>query len=166
MKQEQEEKTSFEKLIAGLKLRGIGPAVMGGRIIDIAVHPTRHRQLGMWRPAQVVCGRRGNAGTTWKAMFEDQPSYSIGCVTIDPINPEVDRMGWNGRKCQWTSRRLGGRGLSEPRNGGASWKQMAGLESSEHIGKILVDPRDESNGGLCRGSEGSIMVGRGRTRCL
>ena len=136
--QEKDEKTPFEKLIAGLKLRGIGPAVMGGRIIDIAVHPTRPTTWyvaagsgGLWKTT--------NAGTTWNAVFEDQPSYSIGCVTLDPTNPEVVWVGTgenvSGRHVGW------GDGVYRSRNGGASWEQV-GLEKSEHIGKILVDPRD------------------------
>jgi photosystem II stability/assembly factor-like uncharacterized protein len=122
----------------GLKLRGIGPAVMGGRIADIAVHPTTPRTWyvavgsgGLWKTT--------NAGTTWTSVFDAQPSYSIGAVTIDPSTPEVVWVGTgenvSGRHVAW------GDGVYRSRDGGRSWQRM-GLESSEHIGKILVDPRN------------------------
>ena len=59
--------------IKNLKLRGIGPAVMGGRIIDIAVDPTNKARWfvavgsgGVWKTE--------NAGITWDDVFRDQPS--------------------------------------------------------------------------------------------
>jgi hypothetical protein len=72
----------------GLELRSIGPALMSGRVADLAVHPddqsTWYVAVGsgnLWKTT--------NAGTTWHAIFDDQGSYSIGCVTIDPNNPET-----------------------------------------------------------------------------
>ncbi len=74
--------------LAGLQLRGIGPGVSSGRISDIAVDPTDHSRYfvtvasgGVWRTI--------NAGTTWEPVFDGEGSYSIGCVTIDPNNPNV-----------------------------------------------------------------------------
>ena len=123
---------------AGLSLREIGPAVTGGRIADIEVSPADPNTWfvavgsgGVWKTT--------NAGTTWTPVFDDQPSYSIGEVALDPSNPEVVWVGTgenvSGRHVAW------GDGVYRSRDGGLSWEQM-GLESSEHIGKILVDPRD------------------------
>lgn len=125
------------KAIAGLKLRPIGPALMGGRITDIAVHPTKR---STWYVAAGSGGvwKSTNAGATWQAIFEDQPSYSIGCVTLDPSNPAIVWVGTgenvNGRHVGW------GDGVYCSRDAGRSWQRM-GLEKSEHIGRILVDPR-------------------------
>ena len=71
------------KAVAALKLRSIGPASMSGRISDIAVHP---RDPSLW---YVAAGSGGvwktvNAGTTWTPIFDDQSSYSIGEITLDP----------------------------------------------------------------------------------
>ena len=126
------------ELLSGLRLRGIGPAVMGGRISDIAIHPT---DRSIW---YVAAGSGGvwktvNAGTTWKPIFDQQPSYSIGCLILDPSNPEIVWVGTgenvSGRHVGW------GDGVYRSRDGGASWQRM-GLEDSQHIGKIVVDPRD------------------------
>ncbi len=128
----------LSQVAATLELRPIGPAVMGGRVADIAVHPTKRSTWyvavgsgGLWKTT--------NAGTTWTPIFDDQPSYSIGDVALDPTNPEVVWVGTgenvSGRHVGW------GDGVYRSRDGGRSWQQM-GLERSEHIGKILVDPRN------------------------
>ena len=123
---------------AGLKLRGIGPAKMSGRIVDIAVDPT---DRSTWYVA-VACGgvwKTLNAGTTWKPIFDSQGAWSIGCVTVDARNPNIVWVGTGENNSQ---RSVGyGDGVYKSVDSGGSWKKM-GLESSEHIGKILVDPRD------------------------
>ncbi len=126
------------ELLSGLAFRNIGPAVMSGRISDIAIHPRdRHTWYiavgsgGVWKTA--------NAGTTWTPVFDAQPSYSIGCVTLDPSNPETV---WVGTGENVSGRHVGfGDGVYKSLNGGKTWTNM-GLAKSEHIGRILVDPRD------------------------
>src|SRR5690349_6913567 len=70
----------------GLEFRSIGPALMSGRVIDIAVDPTDRYT---WYVAAASGGvwKTTNAGNTWKPVFDDQGSYSIGCVTVDPHRP-------------------------------------------------------------------------------
>jgi photosystem II stability/assembly factor-like uncharacterized protein len=124
--------------VSGLALRGIGPALMGGRIADIAISP---RDSSTWYLAVGSGGvwKTENAGITWRPIFDDQPSYSIGAVTIDPTNPDVVWVGTgenvSGRHVGW------GDGVYKSLDGGGTWKRM-GLETSEHIGEIVVDPRD------------------------
>ena len=73
---------------SGLQLRGIGPAMPSGRIVDIAVDP---RDTRTWYLAVASGGvwKTVNAGTTFEPIFDGEGSYSIGCVTIDPNNPLV-----------------------------------------------------------------------------
>ena len=129
---------TISKAIASLKLRSIGPAVMGGRIADIAVHP---HDRSTWYVAAGSGGlwKTTNAGITWTPVFDEQPSYSLGAVTLDPNNPDIVWVGTgenvSGRHVGW------GDGVYRSDDGGRSWRQM-GLDASEHIGKILVDPRD------------------------
>ncbi len=80
---------------AGLMLRGIGPALMSGRISDIAVHP---EDQSVWYVAVGSGGvwKTENAGTTFTPIFDAQSVYSIGCVTLDPSNPEVVWVGTGG----------------------------------------------------------------------
>ena len=86
-KAESEPKALFSAdLLAGLPLRAIGPALVSGRISDIAVHP-RHRSTWYVAAASGGVWKTENAGTTWTPIFDDQGSYSIGCVTLDPNDP-------------------------------------------------------------------------------
>lgn len=130
--------TPLEAAVAALPLRSIGPAFMGGRIADIAIHPDNPTTWyvavgsgGVWKTV--------NAGITWTPLFDDQPSYSVGCIRIDPNHPEVIWVGTgeavSGRHVAW------GDGVYRSPDGGKSWKQM-GLEHSEHISEILIDPRN------------------------
>ncbi len=122
----------------GLAFRGIGPAFMSGRIADIAIHPDNDN---VW---YVAVGSGGvfktvNAGVTWTPIFDDQPSYSIGCVTIDPNNPSTIWVG--------TGENVGGRhvgfgdGVYRSDDGGATWRNL-GLQKSEHISEIVVHPEN------------------------
>jgi photosystem II stability/assembly factor-like uncharacterized protein len=135
-KKAEEEQRLSSKTFSGLELRSIGPALMSGRIADIAIDPD---DQSTWYVAVGSGGvwKTSNAGTTWKPVFDDQSSYSIGCITIDPGNPAVIWVG--------TGENVGGRhvgfgdGIYKSLDGGGSWKRM-GLEHSEHIGRIVVDP--------------------------
>lgn len=130
--------SALQQAADGLRLRSIGPALMSGRIADIEVHPF---DAHTWYVAAGSGGvwKTTNAGTTWTPIFDEQPSYSIGDVAVDPSNPEVVWVGTgenvSGRHVGW------GDGVYRSRDGGRTWARM-GLPRSEHIGKILVDPRD------------------------
>lgn len=134
----QSVRQSIEKASDGLKMRSIGPALMGGRIADIAIHPD---DLSTWYVAVGSGGvwKTTNRGATWTPIFDDQAAYSIGIVTIDPNNPNVVWVGTgenvSGRHVGW------GDGVYKSENGGKTWQNM-GLPKSEHIGKILIDPRN------------------------
>ena len=130
--------TSVQQAADALRLREVGPAVAGGRIADVEVHP---RDASTW---YVGVGSGGvwkttNAGTTFTPIFDDQPSYSIGEIALAPSNPEIVWVGTgenvSGRHVAW------GTGVYRSLDGGASWENM-GLEASEHIGKILIHPED------------------------
>jgi photosystem II stability/assembly factor-like uncharacterized protein len=120
------------------RFRNVGPALTSGRISDIAVNPTNSAEYyvaasagGVWKTT--------NAGTTYNPVFDGQGSYSIGCVTIDPSNPNTVWVGTGENNNQRSVSY--GDGIYKSEDGGKSWKNM-GLTQSEHIGKIIVDPTD------------------------
>ncbi len=123
---------------AGLELRGIGPALTSGRIIDLAVDPTRP---STWFVATAGGGvwKTTTAGTTWTPVFDAEGSYSIGCVTLDPNDPLVVWVGSGENNSQRSVSY--GDGVYKSVDGGATWLNV-GLKSSEHIGRIVIDPRD------------------------
>jgi photosystem II stability/assembly factor-like uncharacterized protein len=123
---------------SGLAWRPIGPALTSGRIGDVAIVPSNR---STWYVAASSGGvwKTTNAGTTWTSIFDDQGSYSIGCVTIDPKDPLVVWVGTGENNSQ---RSVGyGDGVYRSVDGGKSWEKR-GLEKSEHVAKIVVDPRD------------------------
>ena len=144
-----------EPTFKGLELRGIGPAFMSGRIADIVIHPENN---SIW---YVAVGSGGvwktiNAGTTWTPVFDNEGSYSIGCITLDPNNPNVV---WVGTGENVSGRHVGyGDGVYRSRDGGQSWEHM-GLENSEHIGMIRVDPRDSDT--VFVAAQGPLWAGGG-----
>jgi len=140
---EKDEKTKpglNEVTLKGLQWRSIGPALMAGRIADIAVNQENRSTWyvgvgsgGVWKTE--------NRGTTWNPIFDSEGSYSIGCITIDPNNPDTV---WVGTGENVSGRHVGyGDGIYKSLDGGKSWTNM-GLKDSEHIGMIRVDPRDSN----------------------
>ncbi len=138
-RQKDEEKGPWSsKTFEGLELRSIGPALTSGRVMDFAVDPQNSARYfvpsasgGVWKTV--------NSGTTWTPVFDKEGAYSIGCVTLDPKNPSVVWVGTGEHNSQ---RSVGyGDGIYRSEDGGKSWENL-GLKSSEHIAKILVDPRD------------------------
>ncbi len=147
-------------LVNGLGFRNIGPALMSGRIVDIAVDP---EQSSTWYLAVASGGvwKTVNAGTTWSPIFDSYPSYSIGCVVVDPKNRNVVWVGTGENNSQ---RSVGyGDGIYKSLDGGQSF-QRVGLEKSEHIGKILIDPRNSDV--VYVASQGPLWSSGGRTRAL
>jgi photosystem II stability/assembly factor-like uncharacterized protein len=124
----------------GLKFRSIGPALASGRISDFAVNPDNPAHFfvatasgGLWRTY--------NAGTTFEPVFDGENSFSIGCITMDPNNPLTLWVGTGENNSQRSV--AYGDGLYKSIDGGTSWENV-GLKNSEHIAKILVDPRDSN----------------------
>jgi len=127
-------------LFSSLKLRNIGPAFMSGRVVDIAVDPT---DPSTWYIAAASSGvwKTENAGITWQPIFDSYGSYSIGALAIDPSDPLIVWVGTGENNSQ---RSVGyGDGVYKSTDGGRSFKKV-GLEHSEHIGMIRVDPRSHT----------------------
>lgn len=138
-KDKKEDKSLFKsETFNGLKFRSIGPAATSGRVVDFAVNASDINEYYV----AVACGnvwKTTNSGTTWNPIFDNYGSHSIGCVTIDPNNPHVVYVGTgennSQRSVSW------GDGIYRSEDGGKSFTNI-GLKKSEHIAKILIDPRD------------------------
>ncbi len=124
--------------VESLRLRSLGPALVSGRISDVAVDP-RNRSVWYVGVASGNVWKTENRGTTWTPIFDDYGSYSIGAVTVDGLNPDIV---WVGTGENASQRSAGyGDGIYKSVDGGATFRRM-GLERSEHIGDVLVDPRN------------------------
>ncbi|MCP3920643.1 MAG: PDZ domain-containing protein [bacterium] len=118
--------------------RELGPAVFGGRIVDLALRPGDASFLlvasasgGLWRTR--------NNGTTWDCIFENEGTISIGDIALDPSDDDVIWVGTgeanNQRSSYW------GDGVYKTSDGGETWTNT-GLADSHHIARIVVDPTD------------------------
>jgi len=133
-----------EKVVRPLDLasrpswRAIGPAVFGGRIVDLAIVPDDPRTI-LVASASGGLFRTTNGGTTWECIFQHEEVISIGDIAVDPGDPDVIWVGTgeanNQRSSYW------GAGVYRTTDGGGSWTHL-GLSETHHIGRIVLDPRD------------------------
>ncbi len=121
-----------------LRLRSIGPANMSGRFTDIAVNESNPYEFyaaaanaGLWKTS--------DNGVTWKVVFDNQATNSIGTVTVDQRNPATIWIGTgeatNRQSSGW------GDGVYKSTDGGATWANV-GLRSTARIARIVVDPNN------------------------
>jgi photosystem II stability/assembly factor-like uncharacterized protein len=124
-------------LFKNLKARAIGPAVMGGRISDIAIDP-RNPFVFYVGLAHGGVFKTGDNGVSFDPIFDKQPVLSIGAIAIAPSDSDVIWVGTgeaNDRNSSgW------GNGVYRSSDGGENW-QNVGLKESRAIGRIVVDPR-------------------------
>jgi len=140
-KSDSESQTELNSdLVNSLKFRSIGPANISGRIADIAVNPNNSSEYylavasgGVWKTT--------NHGNTYSPIFDNEGSYSIGCVTMDPNNSSIIWIGTGENNNQRSV--AYGDGVYKSLDGGKSWKNM-GLKNSEHISKIIIDPKNSN----------------------
>jgi photosystem II stability/assembly factor-like uncharacterized protein len=121
-----------------LKARAIGPAIMGGRISDIALDPSDPHTFYV---ALATGGlmKTTDQGGTFKGVFEHEAVASTGAVAVAPSNAKVVWLGTgeaNDRNSSgW------GRGVYRSTDGGATWTP-SGLAASRAIARIVVHPKD------------------------
>src|SRR3990172_3678492 len=81
-----------EATLKALKARSIGPAVMSGRVADIALDPkdpaTFYIALGTGGVMKT-----SNNGASWDGIFEDQPVAAVGAVAVARSDPKVVWVG-------------------------------------------------------------------------
>jgi len=136
--QNDKKDTTKTALGANLKFRNIGPAFASGRVSDFAVNPTNHSEYFVAFASGHIWKTLNN-GTTFKPIFDKQKVYSIGCLMLDPSNPNTI---WAGTGENNHQRSVSyGDGIYKSMDGGKSWKNM-GLKESRQIGMIAIDPRD------------------------
>jgi photosystem II stability/assembly factor-like uncharacterized protein len=128
----------FNETFKALEFREIGPAVMGGRVDDIAVVESNPDIVyvgtasgGLWKTT--------NGGITWSPLFDDQPVSTIGDVTVAPSDPSIVWVGTgesnNRQSSSW------GNGVYKSTDGGKTWQHM-GLDNTRHIGRIAISKHD------------------------
>ena len=125
------------ELLQGMKWRMIGP-FRAGRTVGATGVPGQPNVFyigvnngGVWKTTDY--------GHTWKPIFDDQPTGSIGALAVAPSNPETIYVG-SGEGLQRPDLSTGD-GMYKSTDGGKTWRHL-GLRDAQQIGAILVHPSD------------------------
>jgi photosystem II stability/assembly factor-like uncharacterized protein len=118
----------------------IGPAFQGGRVetIDCPAGQPNVIYAGfgsgsLWKSI--------DQGLSWKCIFTDQATFSIGDVAVSPSHPETIYLGTGENLRATRGYTYPGTGMYKSVNGGQSWTSI-GLHDSHHIGRVVIDPND------------------------
>ena len=127
-------------VLKGIALRSIGPTLATGRVVDVQIDP---KNPSVWYVASAFGGlwKTVNRGVTFTPIFDDGGSFTLCCVAIDPKDSNVLFLGTGESNSQRSAHF--GDGVYKSTDAGATWKRV-GLAASEHIGKILIDPRNSN----------------------
>jgi len=124
-------------LYNGLRWRMIGPH-RGGRAIAVSGIESQPNIYyfggvggGVWKTL--------NGGITWQPIFDGQPIASIGAIAVAQSNPSVIYVGTG--EADFRSDLTYGNGVYKSTDGGSTWKHI-GLEASQHISRIVLDPQN------------------------
>jgi len=126
--------------VGALRFRSIGPGIVSGRIVSLAVVPG-HASTYYVAAASGGVWKTTNDGATFTPIFDHEGSYSIGTVVLDPNHPTTVWVGTGENNSQRTVSY--GDGVYRSDDAGATWRNV-GLKDSQHIGRIVIDPRDSN----------------------
>ncbi len=122
-----------------LKWRMIGPH-RGGRTVGAVGIPKQPNVFyigvnngGVWKTTDF--------GRTWKPIFDDQPTGSIGDVAVAPSNPNTLYVA-SGEGLQRPDLSVGN-GMYKSTDAGNTWQHL-GLSDGQQIGGISIDPTNEN----------------------
>ena len=125
-----------EKLLKGLQYRLVGP-FRGGRVLTVAGIPG-DPQTYFFGAASGGVWKSGDAGAHWTPLFDREAVASIGSIAVAPSDANVIYVG-SGEGCLRGNVSYGD-GVYRSNDGGKSWTNL-GLRDTQHIPKLLVDPR-------------------------
>ena len=122
----------------GLRFRTIGPAVMSGRIVDLAVAESDPIKFYVASATGGVYKTSDNA-ITLEPVFEHEGTHSVGAIALHQRDTSIVWVGTGERANRQSS--SWGDGVYKSTDGGESWTNM-GLRDSKHIGRIALHPDD------------------------
>ncbi|WP_266362028.1 WD40/YVTN/BNR-like repeat-containing protein [Tellurirhabdus rosea] len=132
----QRRKLTTASLLRNVPFRNIGPTVMSGRVVDMAVNPDNPNQFyvayasgGLWRT--------DNNGLSFEPLFDREAVMTLGAVAVDWKTGTL----WVGTGEANASRSsYSGVGVYKSTDGGKTWQHLPGLEETHHIGRIVLHP--------------------------
>ncbi|MEZ4840550.1 MAG: glycosyl hydrolase [Flavobacteriaceae bacterium] len=120
--------------VKNVPFTNIGPNIMSGRVVDIAVNPQQPSEFyvayatgGLWHT--------NNNGISFTAVSDNAPTQHMGAIVVDWKNGTL----WVGTGESNSSRSsYSGIGMLKSTDKGKTWT-VAGLENSQHIGRVILD---------------------------
>jgi photosystem II stability/assembly factor-like uncharacterized protein len=126
-----------QKLFAEMRWRCIGP-FRGGR--TVAITGVAHRPSVFYMaPVNGGVWKSDDFGETWKPIFDDQETGSVGALAIAPSDPNIIYVG-SGEGLQRPDLAVGD-GIYKSTDGGKTWTHL-GLRDAQQITAIVVDPKN------------------------
>lgn len=133
----QKETMQNNSMVKNVPFENIGPTIMSGRIVDVAVNPNNPNEFyaayasgGLWHTT--------NNGTTFSPILDNTSTQNVGDIAVDWKNRTI----WVGTGENNSSRSsYAGIGMLKSTDNGKSWTYM-GLPDTHHIGRILINPNN------------------------
>lgn len=116
---------------SAMRWRLVGPH-RAGRVTTVAGIPGKPAIYYFGTPGGGVW-KTDDGGRTWKQIFDQTHTPSIGALALAASNPNIIYVG--------TGEQLEGKGVYKSTDGGATWTNV-GLNDVHHISSLIIDPRD------------------------
>ncbi len=143
-----------------------GPDNVAGRSRSLVIDPRNAQRMfagavsgGLWRST--------NGGTTWTQVNDWWSNLSVGCVALDPGNPDVMYVGTGegfyslAHLVRSFSHFVRGAGVLKSIDGGDTWTHLAATANWQHVTRVAVSPLDGNvllasrrQGGIARSADG------------
>src|SRR6478672_9831366 len=125
-------------VVSAFRWRNVGPSNFMGRLSDVQGIPSPSKTIYVATAAGGVW-KSGNNGVSWRPIFDDKEISSAGMLAIAPSDTNVIYLGTGEPNSRNTIEP--GAGVYKSTNGGESWT-FVGLRETQHIGRVVVDPRN------------------------
>ncbi len=127
-----------QSILQNYPVRGIGPQVMGGRVVDIE---SSSKNPNVYYVAYASGGvfKTETQGMSFEPIFDEQERMTIGDMAVHPQNDQVIWVGTGENNSSRSS--YAGFGVYKSSDGGKNWQHM-GLENTQHIGRIALHPQN------------------------
>ncbi len=140
LEQAKELKTKYNDRNKYFSWEFAGPVNIGGRVSAVALNPVDPQVFYIGAASGGVF-KTNDAGLSWDAIFDEQPSLSIGDIALAPSNPDVIYVGTGEANAGGGSVSYDGLGVFRSDDGGSSWTNL-GLVEGGSIGRIAVHPQN------------------------